>query len=986
MTEGSLNVFTIAGDRPFLDTLAAGIAARYGGTPLGLAAITVILPTRRACRGLQEAFLRLFGGKATLLPRLSALGDLDADELDLTLGEDGAAALAVAPAWPPLHRRLLLTQLVLRWGQATGHGPILPAQAAVLARDLARLLDEVGTARLDFAGLANIVPEELAEHWQITREFLRIATDVWPTLLAAHDVLDPAERRNRLIAGQLAAWRAHPPQAPVIAAGFAAASPAAADLLTFLAHDANGALVLPGVDTRADDELWAAIGGDPTHPQHGLHQLLTAIGTTHEVLEPWYPADDRAISGRVGLVGEVLRPAAVSETWTALPAFDPACLAGIRRVDCPGAQEEAGVIALLLRRQLEAPGTTAMLVTPDRGLARRVAAELRRWDIEIDDSAGTPLNLTPPGVFLRLLAQAAAEQLVPVPLLALLKHPLAGLGYETAALRGLLRRYEIEALRGPRPAPGTAGLDGSAGADLPADIGALLSRLAALLEPFLSLLAQPKLALGEALTVHLRVAEALAETPDHPGPERLWDAEAGAALADLMTELLAAAENLEPIAGADYPALLETLLAGSVVRPRFGRHPRLQILGTLEARLQHADLMVLGGLNEGVWPAEPGQDPWMSRPMRAAFGLPPSDLQIGLAAHDFASGLMAREVVLTRASRVDGAPTVPSRWLLRFETVLAAAGLDLPADLPVLAWQAALDRPDTFLRLGPPEPRPPVAARPTTLSVTEIETWRRDPYAIYARHILHLEALDPIDQDPSVADRGSFIHRALDAFIRLEPRPTPANALAALLGCGRTAFGETLAQPGVWAFWWPRFERIARWFLAWEAGRAAFVATSLSERRGRLTLTPLDRPFVLRARADRIDRHRDGSLAIIDYKTGSVPTPKEVQLGYAPQLPLEAAIAAAGGFDDIAGAPVSDLLYLRLSGGDPAGSEIRAGGRDGEPGALAAAAIAGLERLIVSYADPTTPYLAQPEPERAPRYGDYAHLARLAEWGGGSGE
>ena len=986
MAAAAINVFTIAGDQPFLDRLAAGIITRHGATPLGLAAVSVILPTRRACRGLHAAFLRLCGGQPTLLPRLLPLGDLDAEELDLTLGDDSGNSLAIPPALPEMRRRLLLTRLILRWGQQTGHGPILPAQAAVVARDLARLLDQVQTERLGFEALDRIVPDDLAEHWQITRQFIDIVTSAWPTVLTAHDALDPAARRNRLIEGQIAAWRIQPPRHPVIAAGFAAASPAASDLLTFLAYQDQSAVVLPGVDIQADDALWAAIGSDPTHPQYGLHRLLLALGTTHDTLRPWAEDLSPTLSPRILLVSEIMRPAAVSDSWTQLDHLDAASLDGIARYDCAGAQEEAGTIALLLRAQLETPAATAMLVTPDRGLARRVAAELKRWDIDIDDSAGIALNLTPPGIFLRLIAQAAAEELAPIQLLALLKHPLAGLGYETGVLRSLARRFEMQRLRGPRPAPGLSGLTALAHPGAEPDVATMLGRLGDAMAPFLDVVARPEASLHDLLTAHIETAERLAATLDAQGADRLWDEEAGAVLADFVTELRDAAGDFMPIAGADYAVLLETLLAGGTVRPRFGKHPRLQILGALEARLQHADLMILGGLNEGVWPAEPGQDPWMSRPMRASFGLPPGDAQIGLAAHDFAAGLLARQVVLTRALRVDGAPTVPSRWLLRLETVLTASGLTLAAAAPVAVWQDALDRPDAITRLEPPKPCPPVGARPRSLSVTEIETWRRDPYAIYAKHILKLASLDPIDQDPGAADRGSFIHQALDAYLQLSPRPMGDAALAALLDCGRRAFGETLAQPGIWAFWWPRFERIARWFLDWEAARAGEVAESYTERRGALMLPVAPQPFELRARADRIDRLMDGSLVIIDYKTGSVPSAKEVELGYSPQLPLEAAMAAAGGFDRVHAAAVKDLLYLKLSGGNPAGEESRAGGGKAVPDALATDALDGLEALIRLFADPATLYLAQPDPDRAPRFTDYAHLARLDEWGGGSGE
>ncbi|MEA2755395.1 MAG: ATP-dependent helicase/nuclease subunit [Aliidongia sp.] len=937
------SVWTIPAALPFLDTLVAGIYARQGRDPLALAEITLLLPTRRACRAARDAFLRTAAGAPMLLPRLAALGDIDADELELQ------APLDLPPAIPALRRQLLLAQLIGRWGR----GRILPGQAVALADELGRLLDQAHAEAVPFDQLERLVPAELAAHWQVTVDFLRIVTEYWPAMLEAEGAVDAADRRNRVIAAQVDAWRAQPPGI-VIAAGFAGAGPEAARLLTLISLLPQGFVVLPGVDTAADEALWPAILEDPTHPQHGLAQLLARMGVSHDALRPW--AGEAA--GRAVLAREMMRPASVSQHWRALPVLPEVAVDGLHRLDLPGAQEEATAVALLLRQVLETPEATGMLVTPDRGLARRVAAELRRWNIEIDDSAGVPLNQTAPGTLLRLIAEAAAERLAPVPLLALLKHPLAD-----PALRDKVRHLERQVLRGPRPAPGMAGLRAAA-----PEHAALIGRLEAVLSPFLDLIEAPEIGLAAALEAHIRAAEALA------GADRLWAKEAGESLAEFAAELAAAAQDFPPLSGADYPVLFEALLAGRVVRPRFGLHPRLQILGTLEARLLHADLVVLGGLNEGVWPPETPHDPWLSRPMRRDFGLPAPEAQIGLTAHDFTLGFHAGKVVLTRAARAEGAPTVPSRWLLRLDTVLKAAGLAL-APHPTAGLAELLDRPAEIRPAQPPEPRPPVALRPRKLSVTEIETWMRDPYAIYARHILRLEALDPLDADPGVAERGVFIHRALDGFVAHAPSGDP---LATLLEIGRTAFGEALDRPGVWAFWWPRFERIARWFVEIEADRRALIERSWTERKGRLLLPGPAGDFELTAKADRIDLFEEAGLVVIDYKTGRVPSKDEVALGFSPQLPLEAAIAQAGGFAEVPAAPVIALSFWRLDGGDPAGEIIEA---CKEPTVLAAEAQAGLIGLIARFDDPATPYLARPRPNHAPRYSPYGHLARLLEWG-----
>ena len=973
-------VFTIAPDLPFLDALVAGLRAELGDDPLALSRHMILLPTRRAGRALREAFLRASGGRALLLPRLVPVGDLDSDELAFQ-GEDadGFAELDIPPAVPELRRQLLLTRLVLAWGRSHGSGPLTPGQAAPLARELARFLDEVQAEGRDFAQLLRLVPASYAQHWQQILGFLAILTEHWPRLLAEIGCLDPAERRNRVLAAQAAAWRREPPRHRVIAAGLTGGIAAVADLLAVVATLPEGAVVLPGIEREIDAASWGEIAGDPAHPQHLMARLLRRLELEPADLRRWpAPGIRGGRTARRRLVNEALRPATESDRWRDLSGIDATALDGLLRLDCAGPQEEASVIALLLRRRLEHPGETAALITPDRALARRVAAELRRWNIEIDDSAGMPLNKTPPGVFLRLVLDMAAEALAPLPLLAALKHPLAAGGLAPDAFRASVRHLEMATLRGPRPAPGFAGLR----AVLPEgrrELVGFVDRLEAALTPLLGVLESGETPLATLVAAHIAAAEALAASNEESGAARLWREEAGEAAGAFLDSLLDAAPSLPELDGKDYPALFEALLAGPVVRPRFGRHPRLAIWGLLEARLQHADLVILGGLNEGVWPPQTESDPWLSRPMRRDFGLPPPERRIGVAAHDFAQALGAKEVVLTRAMRVEGAPTVPSRWLLRLDTVLRAAGLEgrLDAAREPLAWQALLDKPAAHRPGAPPAPRPPVSVRPRRLSVTQIETWMRDPYALYAAEILRLRALDPIDADPGVAERGQFINQALDAFVRTFPDALPADAEARLIGMGIDAFGRALERPGVRAFWWPRFERIAGWFLAEEKARRDSLAAIRSELTGRLDL---DVGFTLIAKADRIDRQRDGSLVLIDYKTGGVPSAGDVALGLSPQLPLEAAIAEAGGFAGIAPAAVAALEYWRLTGADPAGETISPAKDEAGLRALIDEAVQGLRRLIARFDDPATPYRAVPWPEKAQRYSDYDHLARVKEW------
>ena len=981
---GKPAVFTIPADSPFVDALAAGILADTAGDPLALAAVTVLLPTRRACRSLREAFLRLSDGKPLLLPRLTPLNDMDDEE---ALFSSYAAMEAVADIPPPisaLKRQLMLAKMILALPPELGEPQ--PEQAVRLAEELAKFLDQVQTERLTFDNLKNLAPEKFALHWQETLRFMEILTRHWPSILAGDGVIDPAEHRNRVFAAQAAAWTKTGAGGPVIAAGSTGSIPATADILAVVAKLKDGCVVLPGLDSNLSTEGWDAV--DETHPQHGLKQLIAHIGIERDAVVAW-PHATVASTQRTWFLSEVMRPAATTHAWRAMPDFDASAVAGITRLDCPAPREEAEVVALIMRETLEQRGRTCALVTPDRGLAERVTTELKRWDIDVDDSAGRPLNQTPPGAFLRLTAVMVAEDFAPVPLLAVCKHPLAAAGRNPSEFRAATRLAEREILRGPLPPAGLQGLgqlirpSDAHAHDLKAWIKLLENCCAA----FIKLMGQKRTPLSALLSAHMEAAEALAATPDTPGPLRLWAEDAGEAAASFVAELAQCADTLPPISPAIYPTILEALMASKVVRPRYGRHPRLHILGPLEARLQRFDVLILSGLNEGTWPADAGADPWMSRPMRKAFGLPLQERRIGQAAHDIVQALCAPQVILTRSKKVEGTPTVPSRWLMRLERVIEAAGLTAAFESNAGFWQTwakQLTQPQAFEIALPPAPKPPVAARPRRLSVTEVETWMRDPYGIYARRILNLQALDPLEQDVGAADYGTLIHETLDVFIKAHPSGTlPPNALERLISLGRESFAKKAPRPGVMAFWWPRFERIAAWFVDLEKSRRAGLAQSYAEVRGEMTLAAPGGAFTLIAKADRIDRGKDGRLAIIDYKTGAPPSDKEIIAGYAPQLPLEAAILASGGFKDVPAGMAEALSFWHLHGRKDGGDERFVKGNAAD---LATEARDGLSALIAKFDDVATPYEARPNPEHAPKYSDYAHLARVKEWSASNDE
>jgi len=981
-----LSVVSISPHQPFGETLAAGILAEIGNAPERLAEVQILLPTRRACRALADSFLRLSNGQPLLLPRMKPLGDLDEDALDFDriLSAD-SDDLTIPPAIPSVQRHLLLTRLVL----AMATEPMRHDQAARLARELARLLDQVQTERLDLRDLKSIVPEEHSEHWMVTLDFLAILMDHWPLILAEYGYVDPAVHRNLLLETQARHWQSSPPDTPVYAAGSTGSIPATAELLKVVAGLPNGVVVLPGVDASASNAVWSAILDDPGHPQFGMARLVERLGIDRRDIGTWPRSQQKSgihkQCARASLVQRALAPAsvfAVPEMHT--ESGDLAALDGMVCIDCPGAEDEARVIALIMRETLETPDRTIALVTPNRSLARRVAVELKRWSLDIDDSAGQPLLGSLPGTFVRLVARVIAEDFAPVSLLSLLKHPLSALGLTPASCRATVRELELQCLRGPRLPPGVSGLRAALSED-GGPISSLLERLdeatSALSEQF----DRPEASLSELIAAHVQASEALAATVDCDGASRLWIGEAGEATARFFFELSETSDSLGPIAPRDYPAFIDVFLEGHVVRPRFGKHPRLAIWGPLEARLQRADVMILGGLNEDTWPPTVEPSPWMSRPMMRDFGLPLPERRIGLSAHDFCQAFSTPRLYLTRALREDGAPTTPCRWLLRLELFTKTSEWENQNAAEAarwLYWQRELDAPskDEQAFIKPPRPTPPLTLRPRKFSVTQVETWMRDPYAVYARHILRLKALEPLDADPTAAEYGQAVHRALDAFNRACPDGLPMDAYERLIACGRQAFHDLQDRPGVRAFWWPRFERIAAWFIDTERLRRGDLAGSHTEIIGRLTFDAPGGPFELTAKADRIDILVNGGLVLIDYKTGMPPPKKDVFAGFAPQLPLEGAIALNQGFSGLGGRKIERLEYWRLTGGDPPADLTSL---PDATGVMSKQALEGLKNLVATFDRVETPYPAVPRSAVAPRYSDYAHLARIKEWSAG---
>ena len=960
-------VYTIPTHRSFADSLVAGLIARFGRDPLSLAGGRILLPNNRAVRSITDAFVRA-SGSGLVLPRLIPIGDLELEERIGGALDPADLDDPVPPAVEPLERLLALAELV--GGEGDGGG-----EALRLAADLARTLDSLLVEQVPPDKLRDVAQEtaELAGHWQVSLDRLRAILEAWPERLKQLQRVDLAERRNLLLERLARRWESKPPTGFTVAAGITTAAPAVAALLARIASMPDGMVVVPGLALALSmpEEEWDALGpdesgrGEETHPQYHLKLLLDRIGVAREEVRLW-PRVGVAASPpqRTRAIANAMASAAFSDKWVSLKP-DQRRLSGIRSAVLPTPAAEAQAIALAIREALEIPARTVALVTPDRSLARRVSALLARWKIEADDSAGKPLSETPPGTLLLGIASAMADDLGPVALLALLKHPLVG-GEDEQRRKWLddVRLLDL-ALRGPRPAPGLAGLDrhfaqkdGERG--FRGCLGAW-QRVRPVVEPLGVEVGQP-VALAS-------FAEWVAGAAERLAGSRGWQGQDGRSAADLLAEIQnsTGAQRLT-VTSEDAVAVVRELLAGRAIRPPYGGHPRVFIWGLLEARLQQADLMVLGGLNEGVWPSLPAPDPWLAPKIRAELSLAGLDYRIGLSAHDFASALGAREVLITRAKRDLRSPTVASRFWLRLEAISGG----LPRDHRLERMTAILDDPGEPKPVGRPEPCPTAEQRPKKISVTSVDRLKPDPFAFYAQAILKLRELDQVDADHTARWKGDAVHKVFERWLRedeCDPEKLRPRAQALL--------EDDTIHPMLRALWAPRLLEAIDWMAALEsANRAEGRRPLAAEASGETVLSGI----IVHGRADRIDRLPGNGLAIVDYKTGKPPTKKAIEEGFALQLGLLGLIARHGGFDGVRGEPETHEYWSLMRDRGSFGKCVRADKDMGADEFLAHAARNFIEAAEM-WLTGTEPFVAKLNPAYAP-YGDYDQLMRLEEWYG----
>lgn len=957
-------VFALPPGVDYPDALLDGLIKRCDtSNPDALARVQLIVNTRRMARRIRELF---DAGPPRLLPRVSLITDI---------GESWQVD-AIEPAISPLRRRLELAQLI---SVLLERQPDLAARSSLydLANSLAELIDEMQGEGVSTDAIRNLDVTDMSGHWARAQAFIGIADQY---LDAKDGKMDAQARQRRVVKALIDHWKTSPPDHPVILAGSTGSRGTTLLLMRAVAQLPQGAVVLPGFDFDQPADVWEKMDRpeqSEDHPQYRFIKVAHDLGISPTDVRRWTETRPAA-PARNRLISLSLRSAPFTDAWLEegpdLRDLDTAT-GGMTLIEAPSPRSEALAIALRLRQAAET-GQTAALITPDRMLTRRVSAALDQWNIVPDDSAGLPLQLSPPGRFLRHVCQLFVNQLTSDHLMTLLKHPLCHSGEGRG--EHLLHSRDLELFlrrKGP-PFPNSdsyCAFQDTAKNPPPDEwFEWLTSSFVDKSRPG----SQP-LAMWVKQLRHL--SELIAAGPQTPGSGELWEKNAGQKAAQVITALETEASHGGDMTALEFSDLLGALLAGEEVRDRDAPHNKIMIWGTLEARVQGADLLILGGLNEDSWPEATRPDPWLNRRMRFDAGLLLPERRIGLSAHDFQQAVAAHEVWLTRSIRSDDAETVASRWLNRLTNLLSGlpeqGGPQALGDMRArgqtwLDWAKATEAVEPVAPAEWPSPRPPTAARPRQLSVTEIKRLIRDPYAIYAKHVLRLRPLDPLMREPDALLRGTVVHEILERFIKDTLNNTDVLNSATFLQQCETLLAEMVPWPTAQRFWFARMGRVADDFVTSEKQRRARAKPIKFEAEANLNLTPLD--FTIVGRADRIDRDETGQLLIYDYKTGTPPSKAEQQ-HFDKQLLIEAAIAEQGGFKDVDPNTVAEAVFISLGTNF---TEVAAP-LDKEP---TQQVLSGLRDLISKYMDPTQGFTSRLKLQKDTDKGDYDHLARYGEW------
>ena len=981
------SVSAISLGQPFLDTMAAGLLSKFttsGATSLDK--ITIILPTESARAGLLDTLAKQNPELALLLPRIYIFND----SLPSTgTRQDGDLDRLLPPNHfpqrmpiPPTQRKLLLGTLILQWRKADRKTNLHSFyQSLKTASSLARLIDELQASNVDYSHLEKLPMREQASHWTGINMFLKILAEQWPAILYENSLDDPFVYDTRVTEHLIKHWRKIPPKNPIIAAGFVGNVPYISKLLSVISNLPNGHVVVPSLDRSLGKEIWTNLSEE--HPQYAIKRLLIHLRIEYKSVVEWFsnfrhalqPKRQLFLHATTGRLGDN-RPIARKLK------FDRGAVAGLSTITCPNKVYESKVIALVIKKFLTTNKGNVALITSDSQLSKQVSIELRRWKLNLRPPLRRNLRDSPSARFLQLVASMTCSEASPVSLLSVLKDPLCKGHTSPVLFKDAVKQLELKCLRGIRPEPGFSGIIASLKIASEEDKWLLkwLHEANNISRDFCTLVANNNVALKSLLNAHLSFSIWLCQAEGTPAATMPWTTRDDRAVYQHLKTLGDNLDSSMVVDGKEYSDIFQTLLSDVAITEQTFHKSSIYTYTPEDAVFQTTGLNILAGMNEDFWPSQSKNGSWLSNPMRQSIGLPSAGAIKGISALKFYQCFSAPQVVLTRSKKWSGVATTPSFHFSRLKSTLERANLyqivDQSTHWNALARQLDLEGP-SVIKSQRPAPCPPRSARPRSLSATQIERWMQDPYSIFVSTILKIRPLRPIDAKLGPADYGKMVHAALENFVERHPTTLPSNALEELLEFGRAAFSFVRLRPEFFAFWWPRFERSAAYFIEREMKTRPYHASSHTEVSGSTTIDLPIGEFTLTAKADRINLRRDGMIDIIDYKTGTPSTSQQILTGTKPQLLLEAIIALHGSYKDINTRQLNSLVSLRLNGGFPAGQY-----QSIEEGIASRATqfLSKLTDLISAFDDEKTPYYCVPNSDFAPQHNEFEHLSRMEEW------
>lgn len=960
------NIINIPFEINFLQELAKSLIEKYADDPIYFANLTVLLPNRRSCRELTNLLFQTSDNESLLLPNIMPIGEINEDEIFFNSNLESENVLNVIPQ---MRQRLILTPLIESWKKKTD-SKTFKAQSALLSIELSSFLDEVEKEQLSFDKIENLVPERFSEHWQLTLEFLKIATINWPDILTKYNAISSPNYLNYLLTAKSDYLQQHGSEHPIIIADSVSSIPAIRQLIKTVANIDNGHIYLHGLDQNLSDETWQNI--EESHPQWQLKQLIEYLDVTRSQIQDFHSTK---LTDRSNLVTNAMLPAENMVSNTENVKIKASAVENLQIVNCSDLYNESTIIAMKIRQALEENIGSIALITNNSTLTKLVGLELKRWNIDINDSTGMSLKDTPQAVFFSLIAKMICDNFnSPINILEALKHAFCNCGYPTIEFKKFVNKLESQCFRGIRKDCNLYSIKNY----LDEETASWWQEIINIVKPISDIIYQNKYArikFKDILHLHVQIVQAFANSDDESGDLRLYKHDKGIKFKEFIDELSLHADEIEEVDIKEYPALFGVMMEGVKYNPPYSSNSKIIALAPTETRLLKFDLVIMAGLNDNSWPNLNNSNPFMNKAMCNDFGLASTERNIGLQSHDFCNLLASDQVFITRSIKEDGVFTVKSRWLSRIETILKISNLNVDSSKKWQQWSKDLNKPDKFITPVRASANPPITARPRELSVTYFEKLIRDPYAIYANKILSLKKLDDIDQDPTMADFGSLIHQTFDKFIKQYNDDKHSDKYQELINIGDELAKKMGLNSHMFLFWQERFKKIAKWFALNESETRKQGVKILSEIDGKIILNFDAENFTIKARADRIEKNVDGSIAIIDYKTGILPAVKEVQNSYAPQMTLQGLIADKNGFN-VSG-DLQDLIYWKFSNDKNVQKRKIGYNKKYSLEQLISDTESNIYQLIEHMFFQNTPLIACPDSQKQPKFNEYKHLERI---------